>query len=124
MEAVAYLHGVVMRIFPNGHTNETRSIVVAISQSASSFNFSLTEMKHKIERLAVDVEDGLRTAWHKDRWKKLTQCSRVIGGFDSFCLHPGEQLGGRQFLHQIGRDDKTAIEIGGPCHADVVGNRW
>lgn len=41
---VVHLHGVVIRIFPNGHINDTRNMVVAISQSASSCNFSLTEM--------------------------------------------------------------------------------
>ena len=42
---VIALQGVVMRIFPRGHIKETRSDVVAISQSASSFSFSLTEEK-------------------------------------------------------------------------------
>lgn len=37
-----YRHGVVIRIFPSGHISDTRSSVVAISQSASSFSFSMT----------------------------------------------------------------------------------
>lgn len=44
---IANRHGVDIRIFPNGHISETRSIVVAISQSASSFSFSLTLMEEK-----------------------------------------------------------------------------
>lgn len=42
-----YLQGVAMRIFPNGQTRETFNIVVAISQSASSFSFSLTVRRTK-----------------------------------------------------------------------------
>lgn len=45
-----YLHGVAIRIFPRGQTKETFNIVVAISQSASSFNFSLTTMDYKNEK--------------------------------------------------------------------------
>lgn len=44
-----YRHGVVIRIFPSGHISDTRSSVVAISQSASSFSFSITENLKKRE---------------------------------------------------------------------------
>ena len=37
-----YRQGVVILIFPKGQIKETRNIVVAISQSASSLSFSLT----------------------------------------------------------------------------------
>lgn len=39
---MVYRHGVVIRIFPSGHISDTRNSVVAMSQSASSFSFSLT----------------------------------------------------------------------------------
>lgn len=37
-------HGVDIRIFPSGHMSDTRSSVVAISQSASSCSFSRTKL--------------------------------------------------------------------------------
>lgn len=61
-----YRHGVAMRIFPSGHIRDTRNSVVAISPSASSFNFSLTKIKKKkniilftIRNISYSVHDVL-----------------------------------------------------------------
>lgn len=45
----SYRQGVDILIFPSGQMRDTRSIVVAISESASSLSFSLTELKEKHE---------------------------------------------------------------------------
>lgn len=54
------LHGVVILIFPNGHIRDTFKDVVAISQSPSSLNFSLTKteliLKHRYQRQIKDEE--------------------------------------------------------------------
>lgn len=107
-----------MRIFPNGQISETRSIVVAISQSASSFNFSLTVFKcisQLISSLTIAFAHGVVT---------LTQSTSVVDRFDSFLFHALHQLCRCEFLHQVRRYDEAAIVITAPRNRDAVDNRW
>lgn len=115
---IAYRHGVVIRIFPNGHINETRSIVVAISQSASSFNFSLTVKANK------PVESNLIT-WSQLTVSSftLTQSTSIVDRFDALVFHALHQLRRCQFFDQISCYDETAIVVGAPGYRYSVYNR-
>lgn len=112
---IAYRHGVVIRIFPKGQIKETRSIVVAISQSASSFNFSLTVFESNSQLISTPRGNGQLLLL-----LLLTQSTSVVNRFDSFIFHALHQLCGCEFFDQIRRYDETSIVIAAPRHRDTV----
>lgn len=118
-EQVDARHGVVMRILPSGQTSDTFSMVVAMSQSASSFSFSRTTEPHKtivrICRPQIPHPKPLGTT--------LTQHPREVGWLDALGLQAVQQLRRGQLLDQAGGDDVGARIFGAPRHIDLIGHR-
>jgi hypothetical protein len=52
-------HGVVILIFPRGQIRETLKHVVVISESASSFSFSLTKKRRITEKSCKFVQNNI-----------------------------------------------------------------
>lgn len=112
-------HGVVIRILPNGQISDTRSIVVAISESSSSFNFSLTAS------IAIRISKNLK--FHsKISTILLTQSSRKFGGLCSFCFHPLQQTIWCQFSDEITRNNVAFcyFTLPFPLNIDNICNGW